>query len=317
LFGARALLFAGVQSLLAKAAVSKDERSYYQRVKARTSASAKSSLVSTTSGSGWAQFVFESSQWQRRHASERVLASSLNGWQCFAYERSYLFGGVVEKGNVWCAFPGLHGANAVNGERGDNYLQIPLKALTRLSADELLPPEKIKNVERGRAHARELNKRLYPQTHSQGLSVCLGGLSGFAGLIVPAVEGILYTWDVDGTALGNRCLRGHYVPLPNPALAFLTRAGDNIYTNAGELDTALFDQLLAQVLWGWVVDPEFVDAAVEAAVWLRCERDVFPDEDEGGGELVDTRAQWLPLPLTCVQSSLVGANAVLVWPNSD
>jgi hypothetical protein len=280
----------------------------------------------------WAHFRFDPAQWADATPEERALVELVDGWRCFVSGSRYFPEADPGEGRVWAKFKGAHHLDPFGG--WENRAPVPVEALepfefnyTDAEIDASREQQKLLGEK-----TRELYGAYDSDVPCQDID--LGSMRGFAGLILPdASSGVRYSWLVEGVALGGASVRGYFVPIMGRAAARLNRYGDNIYTNAAELDVALLNDLLAECLGGWEVDPELTDVAVEAAVWLRCVRPLqtadewveagktIPEDDEEARGRHWRRSS-IYSPFSGVgdddlQADLIGRRSILVWENSD
>jgi hypothetical protein len=268
---------------------------------------------------GWCRFTFREDDWSVEQAAQM---RALDGYKCLPISSTYWLP-KLDAHLQWAQFPGVHGLQLGSGE---NWAPVPISSLSPL--DRTDPGDWQERLERRRQLIESLCNYEH-EAHESRQSINLVSMRGHAGLILPDSDGLVYSWQCDGVSLSWRTLVGHYVPLSGEAAQQLHVWGDNIYTNDGALDTELIDGLLAKHLPGWRVDLERIEASCEAALWLRCERDVLiapahdPRDQQEQQEIDEAwqRAEWLASPFAdethSDQTALVSTSAMLVWGNSD
>jgi hypothetical protein len=291
--------------------------------------------MTTTIKSGLRVFSYDKADFPHASESQHEQLATLDGWTCFA-NAPYHYRPQLPEGMVWADFAGAHGLDFGGPE---NSVPVPVAALSEyersVQSDE--------TAQQMHERKQELLESVIPYSEPKPgqLHVDLASKRGHAGIVLLDENGSHYSWQCDGVSLSWRTAIGHYVPLARPAPDVLHMWGDNVYTNDGQLDTALIDGLLDQVLPGWKVDQSALDASCEACVIVVCERDVYPSWDRmeieefrekfgptppehqsGRNPDYDGRqAEWIRSPFAnefeSQQAEMIGRRAVLVWGNSD
>lgn len=268
----------------------------------------------------------------------------LDDWVCYVHDRDpYWIKGEDGKplpagdGRAWAEFYGAHDLEFCPVER---MAPVPLTSLTEHEVSNERMESNSTRHERRTQLLQELMP--YEESNEPTFHVDLGkdSMRGMAGIILPG-PGASYSWLSEGVSLSWRSMTGTWVPLGGKASYYLTRWGDNIYTNEGNFDVKLFNELLEDVLPGWVVDESVIEASAEACVFLTCVRDIYPSHDSFKGsdeeyleqfgpipphtainpDYDERRFEFLKTPLSdnyqSYQTKLIGTRAVLVWGNSD
>lgn len=282
------------------------------------------------------RFRYRPEDWDEVPDTIRSRLEAMDGWKAvFLPEDAAPWLHKYEPGDqrAWVEILGAHDLPFLPGL--ENFVPAPVDALEEIAAptaDELSYARAV--------HTRrlELLDDLFPAPSPEdlgGVWVDLTGLRGYAGLLISDTGGVWHQWTVDGAAESVRSLRGIWVPLGSPAPERLHRWSDNIYTNDGQLDAALLNGLLGLCAPGWRVADDLAAASCEAAVWVRCERDILlpsytsdhgqsrPDrtaEQQALDAFAEENAEWTRSPLADAsrssQDQLVDRVACLVWGNS-